>query len=197
MLPQRQSRAVAGKEINLSLNKREELESLFRKHGYTDYKWIKPEDIVVSQWVRMKCTFGCPEHGRNASCPPNVPSVSGCRQFFDEYSTAVVFHFEKTVDKPEDRHAWSRELNLALLKLERGVFLLGYHKAFLLFMDSCGICADCAGARWDCKSPKQARPTPEAMAVDVFATVRQYGYPIEVLKDYSEPMNRYAFLMIE
>jgi hypothetical protein len=35
------------------------------------------------------------------------------------------------------------------------------------------------------------------MAVDVYATVRQYGYPIEVLKDYGQPMNRYAFLMIE
>jgi hypothetical protein len=35
------------------------------------------------------------------------------------------------------------------------------------------------------------------MAVDVYATVRKYGFPIEVLKDYSEAMNRYAFLMID
>jgi hypothetical protein len=35
------------------------------------------------------------------------------------------------------------------------------------------------------------------MAVDVFTTVRKYGLPIEVLKDYSQAMNRYAFLMIE
>jgi hypothetical protein len=35
------------------------------------------------------------------------------------------------------------------------------------------------------------------MAVDVYATVRQYGYPIEVLRDYSQAMNRYAFLLIE
>jgi hypothetical protein len=34
------------------------LEDLSHKHGYTDYKWIDPEDIVVSQWVRMKCSFG-------------------------------------------------------------------------------------------------------------------------------------------
>jgi predicted metal-binding protein len=173
------------------------LEALFADHGYSDYKWIKPEDVVVSHWVRMKCLFGCSSYGRNACCPPNVPSVAECRQFFDEYSAAAVFHFEKKVDKPEDRHAWARGVDLDLMRLERAVFLAGYRKAFLLFMDSCFLCADCAGARTECKNPKSARPTPEAMAIDVFSTVRKYGYPIDVLSDYSQAMNRYAFLLIE
>jgi hypothetical protein len=42
-----------------------------------------------------------------------------------------------------------------------------------------------------------ARPTPESMAVDVFATVRKIGYPIDVLYDTSQEMNRYAFLLVE
>jgi predicted metal-binding protein len=176
---------------------RKGLEALFEARRYTDFRWIDAEDIVVAQWVRMKCTFGCGEYGRNASCPPNVPSVPECRQFFEEYTTAVVFHFEKAVGVPEDRHAWTREVNQGLAKLEREVFLAGHEKAFLLYMDSCCICADCTGTREACKSPRSARPTPEAMAVDVFSTVRQHGYPIEVLADYSQAMNRYAFLMIE
>lgn len=179
------------------MDNRKELEVLFEKHGYTDLKWINPKAIVVSQWVRMKCMFGCANYGRNASCPPSVPSVSECRQFFDEYSTAVVLHFEKAVDKPQDRHTWSRGVNQALLELEREVFLSGYERAFLLFMDSCCICADCTGVRDECKNPQSARPSPESMAVDVFSTVREYGYPIEVLSDYSQAMNRYAFLLIE
>ena len=174
-----------------------ELEALFAKHGYTDFKWIKAEDIVVSQWVRMKCMFGCAEYGRNATCPPSVPSVSECRRFFSEYSTAVIFHFEKKVAKPEDRHSWSRGVNLELAKLEREVFIAGYAKAFLLYMDSCCICDDCSGMREECKNPRAARPSPESMAVDVFSTVRQYGYPIEVLSEYSQAMDRYAFLLIE
>src|SRR5512136_2472396 len=112
---------------------RTELETLFAQQGYTDYKWIQPKDIIVAQWVRLKCMFGCANYGRNASCPPNVPSVSDCRRFFDEYSTAVILHFQKKVDQPEDRHAWSKEVNLELLKLERAVFLAGYQKTFLLF----------------------------------------------------------------
>jgi predicted metal-binding protein len=181
----------------MSAEPRRKLESLFRKHSYTDFRWIDPTDIVVSQWTRMKCTFGCSGYGQNAACPPNVPSVEECREFFREYSTAAVFHFQKRVRKPEDRHDWSREINLGLLELEKAVFLSGYHRAFLLFMDSCSICKKCAGVRRECKRPTDARPAPEAMAVDVFATVRKYGLPIEVLRDYSQAMNRYAFLMIE
>ena len=173
------------------------LEALFEHHGFGDYKWFDPKEIVVSQWVRMKCYFGCPEFGKTATCPPNVPTLSECRDFFLEYSQAVIFHFEKEVKKPEDRHAWTRKINMRLLKLEREVFLSGFQKAFLLFMDSCTLCSPCSGKRDICRYPKQARPAPEAMGVDVFSTVRKVGYPIEVLSDYSQKMNRYSFLMIE
>ena len=179
------------------MSERRELEALFKEHGYTDFKWIQPQDIVVAQWVRMKCIFGCQEYGHNATCPPNTPSVDECRRFFDEYSLAAVFHFEREVDRPEDRHTWSKGVNRGLAQLERAVFLAGCQKSFLFFMDSCCLCADCPGVREECKNPRQARPSPEAMAVDVFATVRQLGYPIEVLTDYSQAMNRYALLLVE
>jgi predicted metal-binding protein len=176
---------------------RRKLESLFEKHGFTDFRWMEPAAIVVSQWVRMKCMFGCPEYGKAASCPPNTPTVEECRRFFQEYATAAVFHFVKTVDKPEDRHGWTREINRRLIDLEREVFLAGHVRAFMLFMDSCTLCTKCPGTRTECKDPKKARPAPEAMAVDVFTTVLRAGYPIEVLSDYRKAMNRYAFLLVE
>ena len=175
----------------------EKLESIIKKRGYQDYKWIDPKKIVVSQWVRMKCMFGCGEYSNNASCPPNVPSVSDCEKFFHEYNMAVIFRLAKKVDKPEDRHKWSKKVNMNLYKLEREVFLSGYERAFLLFMDSCCLCEDCSGERENCKEPRSARPSPEALAVDVYSTVKQYGFPIEVLTDYSQEMNRYAFLMVK
>jgi predicted metal-binding protein len=89
------------------------------------------------------------------------------------------------------------ELNKKLIKLERAVFLAGCYKAFVLFMDECRLCAECTGARESCLNKADARPGPESLAVDVFTTARSAGYPIEVLKDYNEEMNRYAFLMVE
>jgi predicted metal-binding protein len=114
---------------------RKDLEALFNEHGYTDFKWIEPAEVVVSQWVRTKCMFGCGNYGHNATCPPNVPSVAEVRQLFAEYHAVVIFHFAHAVDKPEDRHAWTRGVNQELLKLEKALFLAGHYKAFLLCCD--------------------------------------------------------------
>ncbi len=179
------------------MNNPAELQALFSEHGVTDFKWIEPKALVVAQWVRLKCMFGCPDYGKNATCPPSVPSVAECERFFNEYHAGAIFHFQHKVDHPEDRHPWSRAVNHKLVQLERAVFLAGFQKAFVLLMDTCGFCAECEATRADCKNPKIARPTPEAMAVDVYSTARNLGYPIGVLSDYSRTMNRYAFLLVE
>lgn len=183
--------------VNRRERGRKELEKMFKRHGYDDFKWIGPKSIVVSQWARMKCLFGCKNYGKCGTCPPNTPSVSEVKEFVRGYKTCAVFHFAKKVAKPEDRFAWTRKVNSNLSKLEREVFLSGYYKAFLLFMDSCNLCESCPGVKQLCKNPKMSRPTPESMAIDVFATVPKIGYPIDVLYDYSQEMNRYAFLFIE
>lgn len=182
--------------MGLSSEQRKQVEEIIKSHGYTDCKWVEPKKIVVSQWVRMKCKFGCGEYGRGGACPPETPSVPECREFFNEYSDAVILHFEGVMDKPEDRHAWSSKINAKLVKLERAVFMAGFERAFQLFMDSCCFCMDCSGNRRTCEQPRMARPAPEAMAVDVYTTVRQAGFKINVLSDFDQKMDRFAFLMV-
>jgi predicted metal-binding protein len=182
--------------MGLSKEKLKHVDDILHAHGYADYKWIDPKWIIVAQWVRMKCMFGCGEYGRGGACPPNTPSVAECKQFFSEYANAVILHFEGQMAKPEDRHAWSAKINAKLVKLERDVFLAGFERAFLLFMDSCCFCKECSGKRDTCEQPHMARPAPEAMAVDVYSTVRQFGFEINVRTDYDQKMDRYAFLMV-
>jgi predicted metal-binding protein len=172
------------------------IEGIIREHGYPEFRWIRGQDVPVRQWVRFKCMFGCNSYGRKGACPPQVPSVDECRRFFDEYTHIAVIHITGKVDKPEDRVQWSRRINLDLLKLERAVFLADHPKAFLLFMDECHICKDCTADRTTCVAPSQARPGAESLAVDVYATVRGLGFPIHVLTDYQQEMNRYAFLLV-
>ena len=179
------------------MDENKQIEAIVCKHGFNDYKWIDPKNIVVAQWVRMKCMYGCPDYGRIASCPPNTLTVEECKQFFAEYRSGMVIHIQKVVADPEKRRQWIAKTNLKLAKMEREIFLAGNPKAFLLFLGSCHICAECTASRADCLEPKISRPSPEGMAVDVFSTMRQIGYPIEVLTDQAEQMNRYAFLMIE
>ena len=182
--------------MNSKVSSLKELEDIFQKHGFDDYKWISPKDIVISNWVRMKCVYGCSTYGKCATCPPNNPSVSECREFFDEYTDIAVFHFGIELEDPEDRHDVMPEITKKLLGLEKEVFLSGHMKTFLLPPDNCSFCAECVSSREDCKQPKLARPPPEALAMDVFTTVRSVGYPIDVLKDYGDTMNRYAFLLV-
>jgi predicted metal-binding protein len=176
---------------------RARLEAMFLREGFADFAWIEARAIVVARWVRMKCMFGCDAYGTQACCPPNVPPVDECRRFIREYSTAVAFHFVKRVENPEERRAWAAAIYDGLLRVEREVFLAGHEKVFMLPMSSCMICAECASAKEECRRPEQARPTPEALGVDVFSTVQTLGLPIRVLSGYDEAMNRYAFLLVE
>lgn len=173
------------------------LQKVFYDQGMGDFRWIDPTEIVVAQWVRLKCQFGCDNYGRNASCPPNTPPLADCRAFFKEYRLGTVFRFNQSFSDPEERHDWSRNVNRALIELERNVFLAGHAQAFMMLMDNCNLCRDCANTRSHCRNKKMARPSPEAMGVDVFSTVTKYDYPINVLDDYGQEMNRYAILLIE
>lgn len=174
-----------------------ELDSVFQKFNFNDYKWIAADSIVVAQWVRMKCTFGCTGYGKTAMCPPNMPAVADCERFVREYTDAVLLRFSHQADNPADRHPWSAPINMDLLKLEREIFLRGYQKAFILLMSQCPICAECVASKDDCRNPKLARPAAEAFAIDLFSTVRASDYPITVLSDYSDVMNRYAILLVQ
>ena len=174
-----------------------DLDRLFEERGYTEYKWIDPREIVVARWVRMKCMYGCNGYGKLGTCPPNTPTIEEAREFFSEYRFGVIFHFPKFFENPDDRHDWGTTVNLDMLRLERDVFIRNYRKAFLMFMNSCEFCKECTGTREGCKNNRNARPTPEAMGIDVYKTVQKYGFPINVLSDYNQTMNRYAFLLVE
>lgn len=174
-----------------------ELERIFHRHGCEDFTWIQASEIETAQWVRMKCAYGCRSYGKKADCPPNAPSFEECVRFFSEYDHCVLFHFQIRVEDPGRRGVYTKEVNGRLLKIEREAFLTGHPKAFLFFMDECRLCSQCAGIPSECLNPGMARPSPESFCVDVFSTVRKFGYPIEVLKDYRQEMHRYAILMVE
>lgn len=166
------------------------VEKIVPDFGYEDFRWIEPEKIVVSQWVRMKCQFGCGSYGRVASCPPNGPSIAETREFFNEYSQVLVFRFHQQVEA-DSRHGWSKKINMELLKLEWEIFLTGFRKAFLLFMDNCAICADCMPVREECKVPQMSRPSPEGLGGGCFchgSECRLSDRGIDSLRATDEPL---------
>ncbi|OLS12225.1 MAG: hypothetical protein RBG13Loki_4167 [Promethearchaeota archaeon CR_4] len=174
-----------------------DLEQVFKTCQLLDFKWIDPQAISVRQWVRFKCTWGCRNYGARATCPPNVPSTKDCRAFFKEYKRAVLFHFRDAKTTREERYAWTGEINRRLLELERAVFLRGYYKAFVLYVDTCRICEECTTTRDACKQKMASRPAPDALGVDVYQIARNAGYTIEVLTDPTQAMDRFGFLLLD
>ena len=179
---------------------REELIPIIERHGITDYCFIDPsKDIVTGQWVRFHCMFGCPNYGTYATCPTALPSLEVCRELFSEYSLGILIHTTMPYVDKESSRAATLALTKQQLALEREIFLNDYRKVLLLGGSTCKLCAKCTadGKREDCVNKAQSRPSLEAMGIDVYQTARNFGFPIRVLKDYSEDMNRYSILLIE
>ncbi len=178
------------------MTQNEQVETIILNQGISDFKWINPKDIIVAQWVRVKCTFGCNDYGLG-TCPPNTPSVDDCDRFFKEYSSGLIIRLTKYADKNSYPADWSQNTTHKLLDIERAIFLKGYQKVFLLNQTCCSICKDCSGNRIDCKDKTRSRPSPEGFAVDVYNTIRNAGMDIHVIAENPSEINRIAILLIE
>ena len=174
---------------------KEKIEAILAEQELTDYRWISPKEIVVSQWVRVKCTFGCSDYG-TGTCPPHTPSVTECERFFSEYQTGLIIRLSIYADKNDYPSDWSKAMTTKLLETERKIFISGHHKVFLLNQTCCSICKSCVGNRHDCKDKSHSRPSPESFAVDVYQTARNAGYDLNVVTNPGE-MNRIAIILIE
>jgi predicted metal-binding protein len=173
-----------------------EIESIIQKRGFSDYKWINPKEIVVAQWVRVKCMFGCGDFG-SGTCPPNTPSVAECESFFKEYESAVLVRLTIVADKNSYPSDWSREMTNKLLDIEKEIFLRGHTKVFLLNQTCCTLCKECSGSRATCKNKALSRPSPESFAVDVYQTAGNAQMALNVVADNPAEMQRIAILLIK
>ncbi|MDD3974717.1 MAG: DUF2284 domain-containing protein, partial [Methanothrix soehngenii] len=55
---------------------------------HPDIRPISTDLIVVADWVRLKCRYGCRAYGKHLCCPPFAPSPEEMRRVVSEYKTA-------------------------------------------------------------------------------------------------------------
>jgi predicted metal-binding protein len=152
--------------------------------GALEAKVIDPASIVTAAWVRLKCQYGCGGYGSSLCCPPYTPTPEETRRIVDCYERAVLVHCEPGVD-----------VKRLVATLEREVFLEGFYKAFGLGSGPCSLCDECNFE--GCIHPYEARPSMEACGIDVYATARGNGYPIEVVTDESCDQNYYGVVLVD
>jgi len=152
--------------------------------GALKAKVIDPKTVETAEWVRWKCRFGCDGFGSSLVCPPNTPTPAETRGMLDEYKVGVLF---------ESPRGKSKSIAVAL---ERELFLGGYYKALGLGAGPCELCDECSLDE-GCRHAEEARPSMEGCGIDVFATVRQHGFTIEVVRTRRDPQHYYGLVLVE
>jgi len=176
------------------------IRSLAEHHGIDQIIPIKTELITVSEWVNLKCKYGCQRYGRSWCCPPETPSPDKVRAILKEYKIALILsgsvenpYFYKNSQK-------KRRIQVALWKgtvtVERELFLHGYYKAFSLVSENCALCQTCLYPN-HCAFPQERRPSVEAFSIDIFQTLRTIGRSFKIYKERLEPYRYYSIILLE
>jgi predicted metal-binding protein len=152
--------------------------------GASRAKAIPASSVVVGEWVRWKCQYGCGGYGRCLTCPPRSPAPEETKRALASYKRAILFQ------------AGRGEVREIIALLEREVFLAGYYKAFGMASGPCRLCGECnlSGA---CRHPDEARPSMEACGVDVYATVRSAGWEIDVVRTEQDPARFFGLVLVD
>ena len=184
---------------------------------HDDLKLIPTEIIVVSDWVRLKCRYGCDNFGRRLGCPPFTPTPEETRAVLSEYRHAVLARFEAKPDPKSSTKRGGRavsnsavKIQKAIADLERAAFLAGCYKAFGMSAMPCNLCETCVieeihkkdQAVFDldsvkCKNREIMRPSMEACGIDVFKTLQNAGYKPHVLKDGKETVELFGLILLD
>ena len=62
--------------------------------GVSKEKIIDAENVVVGNWVRLKCQFGCGGYGECLTCPPYSPTPEDTKKMIGEYSEGLLMQME-------------------------------------------------------------------------------------------------------
>ncbi|MGB9812162.1 MAG: DUF2284 domain-containing protein [Thermovenabulum sp.] len=146
--------------------------------GVTDVRLIDARDIVVDDRVRFQCSHsGCREYGKRFMCPPKVPDVEEFKKVLAHYIMALLIQIKGPA---EDVLKLSKLLHNAVYKTEKKAFSLGFPFAAGLIGGPCNLCEKCPeGENARCINREKARPSMEAMGIDVLKTCKNAGMNLE------------------
>ena len=160
--------------------------------------------VVVDDRVRLKCRVPlCSQYGHNLMCPPSVMEPGDTRAVLRRYGDALVVQGEIPVTQHDvdelcgglpQAEAYGRKDGLTALRdsqndfaalmtaLEADAFKMGYRYAAAFGGGECVLCEECVGqgSGEPCRHPFAARPSMEAVGIDVVATAEAAGLSVEL-----------------
>ncbi len=159
--------------------------------------------VVMDPRVSLKCQIPrCAHYGRNLMCPPNCVKPEEFAKSLERYKYAILVQAKIITDlasmerrlgasslvelvKDEDYRrqlrASTRSFEVILNKLERDALMKGHRFALALSGGTCSLCDECAGISpgEPCRHPFEARPSMEAVGIDVILTAQNAGVGVD------------------
>lgn len=177
----------------------DELVKEAKQFGASDAKIIDVSDIVIDERVRLKCEIPrCSNFDVHLMCPPNLMPVSEFRKVVRKYRKALIVQLESHHDSTDKSNSGltlrlcteleqrlratdpEKTLHKLVNRLEASAFKKGYYLSVGLIGGECLLCSECVGPRSGepCRHPFEARPSMEAMGIDVLRTCKKVGLPL-------------------
>ena len=175
------------------------------KNGATNARTIDAKLIVIDERVQLKCRIPpCVNYGKNLMCPPYTPSAKEFREIVAKYKFAIMVQIDAPIGEETKKliksegakltELWKDEefskrlekdvrelgnkLRAIVSAVEREAFNKGWYLSLGLVIGNCNLCSTC-DLKWPCKHPWEARPSMEAMGIDVSQTAKNAGLDLQ------------------
>jgi len=170
--------------------------------GASDAKIITTDMVILDERVRAKCMYPkCPSYGLSVHCPPYTQDLDQIRKIISNYKYAILIKLDVP---PQDmagpdakkRRAWTpygMKRYEIVGKLESEAFHDAYHFALAFVGGSCKIyfCpnVECSALKpgQACRAPLKARPSMEAVGMDVYTMAAKVGWNIYPIGERTPP----------
>ena len=168
-----------------------DLDTLLRKvartHRVDRWTRLDPAALVCTPDVRELCAADkCGHFGRHHQCPPTVGPLERCAARLHAFTRGVLFQtsYRVNVQDREALRATQRLFHEAVLVLETALHRPGESTAWGLIGGPCVLCEPCA-ATTDAPCPRaaEARPSLEALGIDVVGLQAANGWDAEFYAD--------------
>jgi predicted metal-binding protein len=181
--------------------RRRELPSEAKRRGASRAKVVPTSVIVVDPRVRLKCSIPlCDNFGRHLLCPPNVMPIDQFREALKAFKNALLLQIESDYDSSDksnlhldaemcaDLHEvtearrFEKKLTQLVEEMEALAFKKGFYFATGLGGCECVLCDTCVGqgSKNPCRHPFRARPSMQALGIDVIKTCKRAGMPVKL-----------------
>ncbi len=167
-----------------------------RDLGASDARIIPVDTIPIEDAVVEMCKpHLCKGYGKSANCPPHVMGPTQAREWIEKYETALFFKIDvpPQVLLSEDRFKTFKNVYMIASKLEVSAREGGFPRAKGLAAGSCKpvFCmkrpCEALLDGGECRYPLLARPSMEALGINVFKLAKDVGWEIHLILKGSDP----------